>query len=115
MKAARIIRPKNLQMQHLETQPKNSQFRIKVNSRGVHHYRDKFDIIVCVLEAANGNEVKQAEILVRANITHSLFKEYLFSVYQNGLIEYMQLQRTYRTTTKGMRFLRIYNKMNTLI
>lgn len=70
---------------------------------------------MCILEAANGNEVKQAEILVRANITHSLFKEYLFSVYQNGLIEYMQLQRTYRTTTKGMRFLRIYNKMNTLI
>ena len=60
MKAERIIRPKeSLQMQHLETQPKGSQPHIKVNSSGVCHYKDKFDIIVPILDTANGNEVKQ--------------------------------------------------------
>ena len=101
-------------MQHLETQPKGSQLRINVNSFGGScHYRDKFDIIVSILDAANGNEVKQTRILGRAKITHDLFKEYLSFMYQNGLIEYMQ--RTYRTTMKGIRFLSIYNKMRTLI
>ena len=117
MKAARIIGPEeSLQIQHLESQPKGSLLRIDVNSfGGCCHYRDKFDIIVSILDAANGNEVKQIEILVRAKITHSLFKEYLSFIYQNGLIEYMQSQRTYRTTMKGIRFLSFYNKMRTLI
>ena len=63
------------------------------------HYRDKFDIIASILDCANDNEVKQTEILAKANIPHCVFKEYLFFLYQNGLIEYTQLQRTYRTTT----------------
>ena len=103
-------------MQHLESQANGSQLRINVNSFGGGcHYRDKYEIIVSILDAANGNEVKQIEILVRAKITHSLFKEYLSFIYQNGLIEYMQSQRTYRTTMKGIRFLGIYNKMRILI
>jgi predicted transcriptional regulator len=116
LKAAGIIRPKEcLQMQHLGIKPKGSQLRINVNSSGGCHHRDKFDIIVSILCTANGNEVKQSEILVRAKITHNLFKDYLSFLCQNGLIEYMQLQRAYRTTTKGIRFLSICNKMRTLI
>jgi len=116
LKAAGIIRPKEyLQMQHLGIKPKGSQLRINVNSSGGCHHRDKFDIIVSILGTANGNEVKQSEILVSAKITHSLFKEYLSFLCQNGLIEYMQLQRAYRTTTKGIRFLSICDKMRTLI
>lgn len=77
------------------------------------HYRDKFDIMESILDRANGNEVKQVEILTKANIHHNLFKEHLLFLYQNGLIEYTQLQRAYRTTTKGIDFLSIINKMRT--
>ena len=81
------------------------------------YYRDKIDIIVSILDIANGNEVKQAEILNKANIPYKLFKEYLFFLYQCGLIkiEYMRLQRTYKTTVKGIHFLSTCNKMKTLI
>ena len=78
------------------------------------HYRDKFDIITSILDIANGNEVKQVKILVKANIPHNVFKEYLFLLRHNGLIEYMQPQRTYRTTTKGLHFLSIVNEMKTI-
>jgi predicted transcriptional regulator len=79
------------------------------------HYRDKFDIIALILDIANGNEARQADILIKANIPYTLFKEYLFSLYRYGLIEmeYIQRQckRTYRTTAKGIHFLGICNKM----
>ena len=79
------------------------------------YYRNRIDIITSILEIANGKEVKQIEVLVKANITHTMFKEYLFHLFQSGLIEYMRFQRTYRTTTKGILFLSICNKMKNLI
>jgi predicted transcriptional regulator len=33
------------------------------------YYRNRIDIIASILEVANGNEVKQVEILNKANIT----------------------------------------------
>ena len=82
------------------------------------HYRDKFDIIVSILDVANGNEITQADILTKANIPHILFKKYLFLLHQYDLIdvEYMQpqFQLTYRTTAKGIHFLDICNKMMAL-
>jgi len=79
------------------------------------YYRNRIDIITSILKIANGNEVKQVEILVKANITHTIFKEYLFHLFQSGLIEYIRFQRTYRTTTKGILFLSICDKMKNLI
>jgi len=79
------------------------------------YYRNRIDIITSILKIANGNEVKQVEILVKANITHTMFKEYLFHLFQSGLIEYIRFQRTYRTTTKGILFLSICDKMKNLI
>ena len=45
------------------------------------YYRNRIDIIASILEVANGNEVKQVEILNKANITHTMFKECLFFVF----------------------------------
>lgn len=41
-------------------------------------YRDRIDMTAAILDIANGNEVSQAKILSKANISRSLFKEYLF-------------------------------------
>jgi predicted transcriptional regulator len=79
------------------------------------YYRNRIDIITSILEIANSNEVKQVEILTKANITHTMFKEYLFHLFHSGLIEYMRFQRTYRTTAKGILFLGICDKMKNLI
>jgi predicted transcriptional regulator len=79
------------------------------------HYRNKFDIISLILDIANGNKARQADILIKANIPYTLFKEYLFLLHQSGLIEIEcmqpQYQRTYKTTAKGVHFLDICNKM----
>lgn len=75
------------------------------------HYRDKFEILSSILEIANGNAVRQVEIINKAKIPYSLFKEYLLVMYENGLIEIQSIrhQQSYRTTAKGNQFLSIYN------
>lgn len=78
-------------------------------------YRNRIDIIASILDTANGNEVKQLEILNKAKLTHRIFKDYLFLILQSGLIEYIRHQRTYKTTEKGIRFINICDKMNNLI
>jgi predicted transcriptional regulator len=80
-----------------------------------YYYRNRIDIIESILDIANGNEVRQVEILNKANITHVIFKEYMFIMLQYGLIEYVRRQETYKTTAKGLDFLSICNKMKALI
>jgi predicted transcriptional regulator len=81
------------------------------------HYRDRIDVIVSILDIANGNEVRQADILRGANIPGSIFKKYLLLLYPCGLIEirYMHNQRIFITTVKGMHFLNIYDKMRAFL
>jgi predicted transcriptional regulator len=42
-----------------------------------YYYRDRTDIIASILDIANGNEVRQADVLHKAKITHAVFKEYI--------------------------------------
>jgi len=83
--------------------------------RVVHNYRNRNDIIESILDIANGSEVKQIEILNKANITHVMFKECVSTLFQYGLIEYVRRQETYKTTAKGLDFLSICNKMKALL
>ena len=78
-------------------------------------YRNRIDIIESILDIANGNEVRQIEILSNAKITHAIFKEYMSFLIQYGLIEYVRHQATYKTTAKGLDFLSICNKMKALL
>ena len=77
------------------------------------HYRDRIDVIVSILHITNGNELRQVDILKRANIPYNLFKECLSSLYLSGLIEIWDIHapRTYRTTARGIHFLNICDKM----
>jgi predicted transcriptional regulator len=79
-------------------------------------YRDKIDVIASILDIANDNEVSQAKILNKANISHNLFKEYLSFLRQYGLIEigYTQSQMTYKTTANRIDYLGIFNKIRDL-
>jgi predicted transcriptional regulator len=81
-------------------------------------YRDRIDVLISILHVTNCNEVRQADILKRANIPYSLFKEYLFFLHQYGLIEIRHMQstsqRTFRTTAKGICFLNICDKMRAI-
>ena len=78
-------------------------------------YRNRIDIIESILDITNGNEVRQGEILCKANITYAKFKEYMPFLIQYGLIEYVRHEKTYKTTAKGLDFLNILNKMKSLL
>ena len=78
-------------------------------------HRSRSEIIASILGAANGNRIRQTEILYKTYLSHTLLKDYLLFLIENDLIEYTAGDRTFKTTEKGMRFLRMYGQMNELM
>jgi predicted transcriptional regulator len=77
-------------------------------------YRDKNEIIAQILESANGNRVRLTKIMYDVYISHTVTKEYLTLLIEKGLIQYLDGERTFKTTEKGMNFLRIHNRAQEL-
>ena len=50
--------------------------------------------------------------MYKAYLSFNQLREYLALLVENGLIEYEEGMRTYRTTEKGMRLLQIQNTMD---
>jgi Winged helix-turn-helix len=48
-------------------------------------------------------------------LSHTLTKEYVRLLIEKGLIEYLDGERTFKTTEKGMNFLRIHDRVQGLI
>jgi len=77
-------------------------------------YRDKNEIIGQILEIANGNRVRLTKIMYEVYLSHAMTKEYLGILLDWGLIEYLDGERTFKTTEKGINFLRINNRVQEL-
>jgi predicted transcriptional regulator len=77
-------------------------------------YRSRTDIVGSILKAANGGRANKTKIMYKAFLSFEQLKEYLIVLQEKGLIEYEEGQKTYRTTTKGMRLLQIVNNMEEL-
>jgi predicted transcriptional regulator len=80
-----------------------------------HSHRSRSEIIAAILEVANGNQVSFSEILYKTYLSHGNLKEYLLLLAERDLIEYVQEERTYKTTEKGIYLLRIYTEMRALL
>ena len=80
-----------------------------------HQYRSRNDIIASILEVANGNRVRITQIQFKAYLSYTLLKEYLVLLLENGLLEYIEGERTFKTTPKGMQFLHKHNQMSEMI
>jgi predicted transcriptional regulator len=78
-------------------------------------HRSRSEIIASILATANGNRIRQTEILYKTYLSHTLLKDYLLFLVENDLLEYTTGDRTFKTTEKGMRFLRMYSQMTDLI
>ncbi|MDQ6667838.1 MAG: winged helix-turn-helix domain-containing protein [Thermoproteota archaeon] len=74
-------------------------------------YRDRNEITAQILESANGNKVRLSKIMYDGYLSHTVTKEYLGLLIEKGLIEYLDGERTFKTTEKGMNFLRIHNRV----
>jgi predicted transcriptional regulator len=87
--------------------------RMKVTPRQLRH-RSRSEVISSILEATNGNKLRMAEIQFKAYLSYNILKEYLVHLLQCDLIEYIEGERTFKTTPKGMQVLQKYNIMEEL-
>ena len=77
-------------------------------------YRDRNEITAQILESANGNRVRLTKIMFDGYLSHTVTKEYLVLLIEQGLIEYLDGERTFKTTEKGIKFLRIHDRVEKL-
>jgi predicted transcriptional regulator len=76
-------------------------------------YRDRNEIIAQILKSAKGR-VRLTKIMYDAYLSHTITKEYLVLLIEKGLIEYLDGDRTFKTTEKGMNFLSIHDRVQEL-
>jgi predicted transcriptional regulator len=74
-------------------------------------YRSRTEILSNILEAANGGATK-TKIMYRAFLSYAQLKEYLALATENGLLDYNKGDATFKTTSKGIKFLGIYQQID---
>src|SRR5919204_6666776 len=77
-------------------------------------YRSRTDIVSQILEAANGGATK-TKIMYKAYLSYAQLKEYLSVLVENGLLEFEKGTQAYKTTAKGLQFLKTYSQIGGLI
>lgn len=73
-------------------------------------YRSRTDIVSQILEAANGGSTK-TKIMYKAYMSYSQLKEYLAVLMENGLLEHVPTENIYKTTDKGIKFMKAYENL----
>ena len=78
--------------------------------------RSRTEIVAMILDAANegGGETK-TKIMYFAFLSYAQLKEYLSVLVENNLIEYLEGANKYKTTEKGLFFLKIHNELEELL
>ena len=77
-------------------------------------YRSRTEIVSSILDAANGRATK-TKIMYIAFLSYSQLKEYLSVLIENNLLEYLEGTRTFKTTEKGLNFLKMNNEIGELL
>ncbi len=77
-------------------------------------HRSRSEIIASILEVTNGNMVRRTEIQYKTYLLYNILTEYLLHLLRCDLLEYIEGERTFKTTPKGMQVLMTYNKMEEL-
>jgi predicted transcriptional regulator len=76
--------------------------------------RSRTEIVGNILDAANGGATK-TKIMYIAFLSYNQLKEYLSVLIENNLIEYLEGTRTFKTTEKGLNFLKMHNAIGELL
>jgi predicted transcriptional regulator len=77
-------------------------------------YRGRTEIVATMLEAANGRATK-TKIMYSAFLSYNQLKDYLSVLMENNLIECIEGTQTYKTTEKGLNFLKMNNEIGELL
>lgn len=71
-------------------------------------YRSQTEIAARILQAAS-DSITRTWAMYNAFVSYSELKDYLAILMRNGFLEYDSRLQTYRTTEKGLIFLRAYH------
>ena len=77
-------------------------------------YRSRTEIVGNILDSANGGASK-TKIMYKAYLSYNQLKEYLTILIENNLIEYLDGTRTFKTTEKGLNYLKMNNEIGELL
>jgi predicted transcriptional regulator len=76
--------------------------------------RSRTEIVTLILEAANGGATK-TKIMYNVYLTYNQLKNYLSVMIENNLIEYLEGTHKFKTTEKGLNFLKMHNEIGELL
>ena len=76
--------------------------------------RSRTEIVAMILDVANGGETK-TKIMYFAFLSYNQLNEYLSVLIENNLIEYLDGTKTFKTTEKGLNFLKMHNEIEELL
>jgi predicted transcriptional regulator len=76
--------------------------------------RSRTEIVGNILDAANGGASK-TKIMYTAFLSYNQLKEYLSILIENNLIEYLDGAHKFKTTEKGLNFLKMHNQLTELL
>jgi predicted transcriptional regulator len=77
-------------------------------------YRSSTEIVAMILDAANGGTTK-TKIMYKAYLSYNQLKEYLTILIENTLLEYIDGTQIFKTTEKGLHYLKMYNAIEELL
>ena len=76
-------------------------------------YRGRTEIVSMILETANGGATK-TKIMYTSFLSYNQLKDYLSVLIENNLI-YLESTQIYKTTEKGLKFLKMHNEIGELL
>ncbi len=76
--------------------------------------RSRTEIVSHILDAANGGTSK-TKIMYSAFLSYSQLNEYLSILIEKNLLEYLDGTNKFKTTDKGLFFLKIHNEIGELL
>ena len=78
-------------------------------------YRSRTEIVCNILDATNGGGATKTKIMYKAFLSYAQLKEYLSLLTENNLIEYLDGTQTFKTTEKGLNYLKTHNEIGELL
>lgn len=82
-------------------------------SRTSKKYRTRTEILAQILQATGGRTggIAKTRIMYSVFLSFEQLQEYLSILLQNGLLEYLPVSETYKTTEKGLKFLKLFEQL----
>jgi len=77
--------------------------------------RSRTEIVAMILDAANKGGETKTKIMYFAFLSYNQLNEYLSLLIENSLLEYLEGTNKFKTTEKGLYFLKMHNEIGELL